>query len=96
MLAFMPETLKKYINDETGKSYTPNEVLEMSNIDQLDLIKTFYKSWFDEMNVKEDISPGDFSSITFYPETIRKDWKWKFPEYVIDKNIEMFKKFEGE
>lgn len=96
LLAFMPETLKKYINDETGKSYTPNEVLEMSNIDQLDLIKTFYKSWFDEMNLKEDISPGDFASITFYPETIRKDWKWKFPEYVIDKNIEMFKKFEGD
>lgn len=96
LLAFMPETLEKYINDETGKSYTPNEVLEMSNVDQLDLIKTFYKSWFSEMNLKDDISPGDFASITFYPETIRKDWKWRFPEYVIDKNVEMFKKFEGE
>jgi hypothetical protein len=45
------------------------------------------------MNLKDEIAPGDFAAITFYPEVIRKDWKWEFPKYVIDKNIETFKAF---
>lgn len=93
LLGFMPHVLKNFINPETGKSYTPNDVLQMSNIDQLDLVSAFYKSWLSEMNLKGEMSPGDFASLTFYPETIRKDWKWEFPSYVIDKNIETFKKF---
>lgn len=96
LLSFMPSVLKIFINPETGKNYTPNEVLEMSNVDQLDLVKAFYKIWFSEMNLKGEISPGDFASLTFYPEAIRKDWKWEFPEYVIDKNIETFKMFPSE
>ena len=92
LIAFLPSTLKSFINAETGKSYTPNDVLEMSNVDQLDLIRAFYKSWISEMNLKGELSPGDFASITFYPETIRKDWKWEFPKYVVDKNTETFKK----
>jgi hypothetical protein len=93
LLGFMPSVLKNFVNPETGKSYTPNDVLQMSNIDQLDLVNAFYKAWFSEMNLKGEISPGDFASLTFYPETIRKDWKWEFPAYVVDKNIETFKKF---
>jgi len=96
LISFMPSVLKIFINPETGKNYTPNEVLEMSNIDQLDIVKAFYKMWFSEMNLKNEISPGDFASITFYPEAIMKDWKWEFPEYVIDKNIETFKMFHSE
>jgi len=96
LISFMPSVLKIFINPETGKNYTPNEVLEMSNIDQLDIVKAFYKMWFSEMNLKNEISPGDFASITFYPEAIMKDWKWEFPEYVIDKNIETFKMFPSE
>jgi hypothetical protein len=92
LLAFLPSTLKSYINSETGKNYTPNDVTEMSNVDQLDLIKAFYKSWILEMNIKGEISPGDFASITFYPETIKKDWEWEFPKYLVKKNSELFKK----
>ena len=92
LLAFLPSTLKSYINSETGKNYTPNDVTEMSNVDQLDLIKAFYKSWILEMNIKGEISPGDFASITFYPETIKKDWEWEFPKYLVEKNPELFKK----
>jgi hypothetical protein len=93
LISFMPSVLKKFINPETGKNYTPNDVLEMSNVDQLDLVRTFYKSWIEQMNLSGDISPGDFAALTFYPEIIRKDWKWEFPEYVVDKNIETFKMF---
>lgn len=96
LLAFLPSVLKNFINTETGKNYTANDVLEMSNIGQLDLIRAFYKAWFSEMNLKGEISPGDFASITFYPETIRKDWKWEFPAYVIDKNVETFKNFPSD
>jgi len=93
LLSFLPSVLKNFINSETGKTYTANDILQMSNVDQLDLISAFYKSWITEMNLKKPLSPGDFASITFYPETIRKDWKWEFPRYVVDKNIETFKKF---
>jgi hypothetical protein len=93
LLSFMPSVLKSFINPDTGKYYSPNDVLQMSNLDQLDLVRSFYKSWISEMNLKGEISPGDFASLTFYPEAIRKDWKWEFPAYVVDKNIETFKKF---
>ena len=93
LLSFMPSLLKTFINPDSGKYYTPNDVIQMSNVDQLDLVRAFYKSWLSEMNLKGEMSPGDFASLTFYPETIRKDWKWEFPEYVVDKNMETFKKF---
>lgn len=96
LLSFMPSVLKTFINPDTGKNYSSNDVLEMSNVDQLDLIRSFYINWFGEMNLKGDISPGDFASITFYPEAIRKDWKWEFPKYLVDKNIETFKDFGTE
>lgn len=93
LLSFIPSVLKTFINPDTGKNYSPNDVLEMSNVDQLDLVRAFYKTWISEMNLKGELSPGDFASITFYPEAIRKDWKWEFPSYVVDKNMETFKKF---
>lgn len=93
LISFMPKVLNKFINPDTGKNYTPNDVLEMSNVDQLDLIRAFYKSWISDMNLGEDIAPGDFAALTFYPEIIRKDWKWEFPEYVTEKNSETFRKF---
>ena len=96
LLAFIPSVLKNFINPDTGKNYSANDVLEMSNVDQLDLIRAFYKTWISEMNLKGELSPGDFASITFYPETIRKDWKWEFPSYVVDKNIETFKNFHSD
>jgi hypothetical protein len=96
LLSFIPSVLKTFINPDTGKNYSPNDVLEMSNVDQLDLVRAFYKTWISEMNLKGELSPGDFASITFYPEAIRKDWKWEFPSYVVDKNVETFKKFPSD
>jgi hypothetical protein len=93
LLSFLPSVLKNFINPDTGKNYSPNDVLEMSNVDQLDLVRAFYKTWLSEMNLNGEISPGDFASITFYPEAIRKDWKWEFPSYIVDTNVETFKKF---
>lgn len=95
LIAFLPSTLKAFINSETGKGYTPNDIIEMSNVDQLDIIKAFYKSWISELNLDKEIAPGDFAAITFYPETIRKDWEWKFPKYLIEKNSETFKKISS-
>jgi hypothetical protein len=38
ILSFYPEVLKNMINPETGKNYTPQDVLQLSNLDQLDLV----------------------------------------------------------
>lgn len=93
LISFLPSILKIFINDETGKIITPNDVLQMSNIDQLDLVSAFYKMWFEKMKLKSPIIAGDFAAITFYPAVIKKDWSWEFPDYVVDLNIEMFNKF---
>jgi len=93
LISFLPSILKIFINDETGKTITSNDVIEMSNIDQLDLVEAFYKMWFEKMKLKSPIIPGDFAALTFYPAVIQKDWSWEFPDYVVDLNIEMFKKF---
>jgi len=93
LISFLPSILKIFINDETGKIITPNDVLEMNNIDQLDLVAAFYKMWFEKMKLKSPIIAGDFAALTFYPAVIQKDWSWEFPDYVVDLNIEMFKKF---
>lgn len=93
LISFLPSILKIFINDETGKTITPNDVLQMSNIDQLDLVIAFYKMWFEKMKLKSPIIAGDFAAITFYPAVIKKDWSWEFPDYVVDLNIEMFNKF---
>ena len=93
LISFLPSILKIFINDETGKTITPNDVLQMSNIDQLDLVSEFYKMWFERMKLKSPIIAGDFAAITFYPAVIKKDWSWEFPDYVVDLNIEMFNKF---
>jgi len=93
LISFLPSILKIFINDETGKTITPNDVLQMSNIDQLDLVSAFYKMWFERMKLKSPIIAGDFAAITFYPAVIKKDWSWEFPDYVVDLNIEMFNKF---
>ncbi len=52
LLSFMPSLLKTFINPDSGKYYTPNDVIQMSNVDQLDLVRAFYKSWLSEMNFK--------------------------------------------
>ena len=93
LISFLPSILKIFINDETGKTITPNDVLQMSNIDQLDLVSAFYKMWFERMKLKSPIIAGDFAAITFYPAVIKKDWSWEFPDYVVNLNIEMFNKF---
>jgi hypothetical protein len=93
LISFLPIVLKSFIDDQTGKVITPNDVLQMSNVDQLDLVSSFYKTWFEKMKLKKPIVPGDFAAITFYPDVIKKDWEWEFPEYVVNLNIEMFKKF---
>ena len=93
LISFLPSILKIFINDETGKIITSNDVIEMSNIDQLDLVEAFYKMWFEKMKLKSPIIAGDFAALTFYPAVIQKDWSWEFPDYVVDLNIEMFKKF---
>lgn len=93
LLGFLPKVLSNFVNKETGKNYTVNDVLQMSNTEQLDLIESFYKSWFDKMKLERPITAGDFAAITFYPDVIRKDWDWEFPEYVIEKNPDLFKSF---
>jgi hypothetical protein len=93
LLSFFPEVLKNLIHVDTGKIITPNDVLQMSNVDQLDLINGFYKNWIEAMELKSPVNPGDFAALTFYPGVIKKDWKWEFPDYVVQKNSEMFKKF---
>ena len=95
ILSFYPEVLKNMINPETGKNYTPQDVLQLSNLDQLDLVFSYYKTWMDRMKVERPITPGDFASLTFYPDLIKKDWGWNFPRFIIEKNPDLFKGFES-
>lgn len=95
LLSFYPEVLKNMVNPETGKNYTPQDVIELSNLDQLDLVLSYYKTWMDRMKVKRPITPGDFASLTFYPEVIKKDWEWNFPRFIIEKNPDLFKEFNS-
>jgi hypothetical protein len=93
LLSFFPEILREFMDSENGKNFNANEVLQMSNIDQLDLINSYYKNWIESMDLKSPIVPGDFAALTFYPAVIKKDWEWEFPGYVVDRNFEMFKNF---
>jgi len=93
LLSFFPEILREFIDSENGKNFTANDVLEMTNVDQLDLVNSYYKTWIESMDLKSPIIPGDFAALTFYPAVIKKDWDWQFPEYVVDRNYEMFKSF---
>lgn len=95
LLSFFPDVLKNMINPETGKDYTPQDVIQLSNIDQLDLVHSYYKTWIDRMKIERPINPGDFAALTFYPELIKKDWEWDFPRFVIEKNPSLFKKFQS-
>jgi len=95
ILSFFPEILKDFINSETGKSITPQDVLEMSSVEQLDLLNTFYKNWIELTGLKSPILAGDFAALTFYPGVINKDMEWEFPDYVIEKNSDMFKNFDN-
>jgi hypothetical protein len=94
LLSFFPKVLRNFIDPETGKNLTPNDIIEMTNVEQLDVILSFYKAWIESMQIKDPIRPGDFSAITFYPSLIKMKMTWEFPQYVIDKNEEMFKSFE--
>lgn len=93
ILSFHPQVIENFIDGETGKGYKTNDVLQMSNVEQLDLVKSFYKTWFEKMKLKLPIVAGDFASLTLYPETIKKDWDWEFPSYVALKNPQIFEKF---
>jgi len=95
LLSFFPKVLKDFIDPETGRNLTPNDIIEMTNVEQLDVILSFYKAWIESMQIKDPIRPGDFSAITFYPSLIKMKMTWEFPQYVIDKNSDMFKSFEG-
>lgn len=96
LLSFLPIVLSNFINTDTGKIITSNDVLQMTNLEQLDLVKSFYETWFDRMKVQKPVVAGDFAAITFYPAVIKKDWEWKFPDYVIEKNNKTFKSFPSD
>lgn len=94
LISFLPSVIKSFLDTETGKNLTVNDVLQMSNVNQLDLVYSFYKSWFEVMKLKDNITPGDFAAITFYPTVIEKEMDWEFPSYVIEINGELFKEFK--
>jgi hypothetical protein len=96
LISFLPEVIKNFIDEETGKSYTPNDILEMTNTEQLDIVKAFYSHWMERSKIKRPVSAGDFASLTFYPETINKDWEWEFPEFIVEKNPGLFKSFPSD
>lgn len=90
LLSFSPGFLKILINEETGKSLTPNDVINMDSLEQLDIIETYYRTWIDKLKIKSPVSVGDFASMTFYPGVVNKKNDWEFPEYVTEKNKELF------
>lgn len=93
ILSFFPEVVKEFIDTETGKNITSNDIIEMSNIDQLDLVHSIYKSWIDNLSLDKPLIAGDFAALTFYPAVIKKDWEWEFPDYIMEKNRDMFNNF---
>jgi hypothetical protein len=93
LLSFSPEVVKTFIDPQTGKNLTKNDVLNMSNLDQLDLVNSFYKASFQKYGIKSPISSGDFAALTFYPFVIGKKDSWEFPEIVVQTNKPMFDEF---
>ena len=96
LFSFFPEVVKDFLDQQTGKTITPNDILNMSNVDQLDLIHSFYQTWIENLGIEKPLSPGDFAALTFYPSLIKKDWDWEFPEYIVDKNKTMFNNFSAQ
>lgn len=93
LLSFSPGVVKTFIDPQTGKNLTKNDVLNMSNLDQLDLINSFYKASFQKYDIKSPVSAGDFAALTFYPFVVGKKDSWKFPEIVVQTNKPMFDEF---
>lgn len=91
LLKFFPNVLRNFVDTETGKTIKPNDVLEMTNVEQLDLVYYFYKTWFDRLRLKDPISAGDFAAITFYPDLINKKMDFELPNFLVNKNYDMLK-----
>jgi len=94
LLGFNPEILTTFIESDTGKPVTYKYVLQMDNLDQLDVVHAFYKSWKDKLNLN-NLKAGDFAAITFYPPMINKKDSYKLPEYLTAPNKNFFSKFNN-
>ena len=92
LLSFLPQVYRNFV-DESGKNLTQKEILNMSHVEQLDLVYSFYKTWIEAMGLGDELLVGDFGAITFYPAIIKKNGTWKFPEDVIEINKDMFEEF---
>ena len=93
LLSFSPEVVKTFLDPQTGKNLTKDDILNMSNLDQLDLINSFYQASFRKYGIKSPIEPGDFASLTFYPFVVGKKESWEFPDVVVQTNKPMFDEF---
>ena len=89
LITFGPDVAKLLINQDTGKTLITNDIYNMDNIAQLDLVKTYYQMWFNKLKIKSP-KAGDFAAVTFYPAVINKKEDWVFPDYVINRNIDLF------
>ena len=96
LIQFMPDTLKAFKNRKTHEPLTVEDVRLMSNLEQLDLVYAYYKTWKNVLQVENFNKPGDLAAVTFYPGVILKNDNWKFPDNVIKANKGMFNKFVPE
>jgi hypothetical protein len=93
LLKFFPWSVTSFVDSETGKSIKTKDILGMSNLEQLDLINSYYDAWIEKLEIKKPLSPGDFAAIIFYPAIIKKDWEYTFPDEVIAANNDFFSNF---
>jgi hypothetical protein len=89
LITFAPDVAKLFINQDKGKTIITNDIYNMDNLEQLDLVKTYYKMWFDKLGIKSP-KAGDFAAVTFYPGAIKKKDNWEFPDYVVSRNMDLF------
>ncbi len=93
LIQFMPSTIKQYAIN--GKALSTDDLRKMSAIDQLDVVYAYYKAGMKSAGLTNFTIPGDFFAITFYPNLVKMDDSYTFPDRVIEDNKGLFAKIGG-
>lgn len=85
LLGFNPEIIKSFVEGDTGRPLNYKYLLQMDNLEQLDVVHSFYKSWMDKLSINK-LSAGDFAALTFFPPIVKEKDSFELPEYLTAAN----------
>jgi len=93
LINWTPNAVPNYIDPLLGNPITSADVQNMPSIEQLDMVRSFYKKWMLILNIKEFETPGDFFALTFFPDLITVQSDWMFPIDIVKANKNLFSRF---